>query len=91
MVAFRFHLPSRIPFHNAPSREIERGNIVRWEQPLDSRLQGQPLAIEVHMETESILVQTLLLFAITMVAALATMALAVWFVMRRRGADIPTG
>ena len=89
VVAFRYHLPSRIPFHNAPSRQIERGNIVRWEQPLANRLKGEPLAIEVHMETESILMQTLLLFGTMMIAALATLAAAIWFVMRRRGADLP--
>lgn len=89
MVAFRYHLPSRIPFHNAPSREVERGNIIRWEQPLASRLQGEPLGIEVHMETESILMETLALFALTIVAALATLATAVWFVMRRKGAELP--
>jgi hypothetical protein len=88
-VAFRYHLPSRIPFHNAPTREIERGNIIRWEQPLASRLKGEPLAVEVHMETESILVQTVSLFVLTGLAALATFALAVWFVMRRKGADLP--
>jgi hypothetical protein len=88
MVAFRFHLPSRIPFHNAPSRDIERGNIIRWEQPLASRIKGEPVGIEVHMETESILMQTLTLFGLTIVAALATLALAVWFVMRRKGAAL---
>ena len=88
MVAFRFHLPSRIPFHNAPSRTIERGNIIRWEQPLTSRIKGEPIAIEVHMETQSILTQTLVLFGITIIAALATLALAIWFVMRRKGAPI---
>jgi hypothetical protein len=88
LVAFRYHLPSRIPFHNAPSKEVERGNIVRWEQTLAERLRGQPLNIEVHMETESILVQTLLLFALTMLAALATFGLAVWFVRRRKGAEL---
>jgi hypothetical protein len=88
MVAFRLHLPSRIPHHNAPSREIERGNIIRWEQPLSARLKGDPVAIEVQMETESILAQTLLLFGGTMVAALATLAFAVWFVMRRKGAPL---
>ena len=90
MVAFRYHLPSRIPFHNAPSRNIERGNILRWEQPLAARLKGEPLTAEVHMETESILVQTLLLFAITAAAALATIAAAVWWVMRRRAPELPT-
>jgi hypothetical protein len=89
VVAFRYHLPSRIPYHNAAGREIERGNIIRWEQPLANRRAGEPLAIEVHMETESILVQTLLLFVLTIVAALATLALAIWLVMRRKGADLP--
>jgi hypothetical protein len=89
LVAFRFHLPSRIPFHNSPTREIERGNIIRWEQPLVSRLKGEPLAIEVHMETESILVQTLSLFALTIIAALATLGIAVWWVIRRKGAELP--
>jgi hypothetical protein len=87
-VAFRLHLPSRVPFHNAQGREIERGNIIRWEQPLAERLQGEPLAIEVHMETESILFQTLALFAVTIVLALATLAFAIWWVMRRKGADL---
>ena len=90
LVAFRFHLPSRIPFHNSPTREVERGNIVRWEQPLVSRMKGDPLAIEVHMERESILAQTLSLFAITTVAALAALGVAVWWVMRRPGTTLET-
>jgi hypothetical protein len=88
LVAFRLHLPSRVPFHNAPSREIERGNIIRWEQPLAERLKGQPVVIEVHMEPDSILVQTLVLFALTAAAALVTMGLAVWWVVRRKGANL---
>src|SRR5262245_28469573 len=32
LVAFKLHLPSRVPFHNAPSRTIERGNIIVWDQ-----------------------------------------------------------
>jgi hypothetical protein len=88
-VAFRLHLPSRVPFHNAQGREIERGNIIRWEQSLAQRLEGEPLEIEVHMETESILFQTLALFGVTIVLALSTLALAIWWVMRRKGADVP--
>ncbi|HUE85516.1 MAG TPA: hypothetical protein VMO26_05510 [Vicinamibacterales bacterium] len=88
-VAFRLHLPSRVPFHNAQGRDIERGNIIRWEQPLAERLEGEPLGIEVHMETESILFQTLTLFGVTIVLALTTLALAIWWVMRRKGADVP--
>ena len=28
LVAVRLHLPSRVTFHNSPSREIQRGNII---------------------------------------------------------------
>src|SRR5687767_9568880 len=27
LVAFRMHLPSEIPYHNAPSKKVQRGNI----------------------------------------------------------------
>ena len=33
-------VPSRIRYHNAPSRVEERGNILSWEQPLRDRLMG---------------------------------------------------
>lgn len=90
LVAFRLHLPSRVPFHNAQGREIERGNIIRWEQPLADRLAGEPLEIEIHMETESILFQTLMLFGVTIALALSTMAAVIWWVMRRaKGAPLP--
>jgi hypothetical protein len=85
LVAFRLHLPSRVPFHNAPSREIERGNIIVWEQPLASRIKGEPVNIEVHMEPESILASTLMLFGLTIALAAATFALAIWWVTRRKG------
>ncbi|MBA3270017.1 MAG: hypothetical protein H0T71_05850 [Acidobacteria bacterium] len=85
MVAFRLHLPSRVSFHNAQGRTIERGNIIRWEQSLADRLKGEPLAIEVHMETASILARTLTLFGIMIALALSTMALAIWWVMRAKG------
>jgi hypothetical protein len=88
MVAFRLHLPSRVPFHNAQGRDIERGNIIRWEQPLAARLKGEPLAIEAHMETESILARTLILFGAMAALALATMALGIWWVKRQKGHPI---
>lgn len=83
LVAIRLHLPSRVPFHNAPSRTIDRGNIITWDQPLTARMKGEPLAIEVHMERESILFQTLTLFGGMALLALATLALAVWWVWRK--------
>jgi hypothetical protein len=83
VVAFRIHVPSKIPFHNAPSRRTERGNILEWEQPLVERLQGSPVDIQVQMDAQSILSRTLLLFGSTIIAAAATFALVIWWVARR--------
>src|SRR5512138_1040263 len=88
LVAFRMHLPSRITYHNAPSHRTERGNILEWEQTLADRIHGMPVDIEVQLETQSILARTLLLFATTAVAALATLGFVIWWIARRgQGAD----
>jgi hypothetical protein len=89
-VVFKMHIPSEIPYHNAPSRQTERGNILRWEQPLADRLKGEPLDVEVRMEPESILYSTLLLFGGTVVAAAMTFGLVIWWVVRR-GRDDDAG
>ncbi|MGE3277556.1 MAG: hypothetical protein AB7O67_20770 [Vicinamibacterales bacterium] len=87
-VAVRLHLPSRVTFHNLPDGEVERGNIISWEQPLAARIAGEPLVVEARMETESILVRTLLLFGLMILLALVTLAGLIWMVMRRgAGAD----
>ncbi|MGE0863421.1 MAG: hypothetical protein AB7P34_05920 [Vicinamibacterales bacterium] len=83
LVAFRIHLPSKVEFHNSPSRTIERGNIIVWEQSLSERQKGTPLEIVVRMQTESILFRTLALFGMMMVAAALTFAAAIWFVKTR--------
>jgi hypothetical protein len=62
---------------------VQRGNIVEWEQPLVDRLKGTAVQIEVHMEPESILYSTLILFGSTILAALLTFALVIWWVARR--------
>src|SRR5436190_2550072 len=87
LVAFRMHLPSKIAYHNAPSRRTERGNILEWEQTLAERLRGTPVDIDVQMETQSILARTLLLFGTTMIAALATLAAIIWWIARK-GRDV---
>lgn len=86
MVAFRIHLPSEITFHNAPSGEVERGNILEWEQPLSDRLAGEPVEIQVQLEPTSILARTLLLFGSTVAAAAIALAGVVWWISRR-GSD----
>jgi hypothetical protein len=89
-VLFKMHLPSEIVFHNTPTG-VQRGNILEWEQPLRERLAGTPLDVQVHVETESILLTTLMLFGATIVAAVATFALVIWWIARRgRDAELPT-
>ena len=46
LVAFRVHLPSRINFHNSPL-DVERGNILVWEQTLRDRLAGTKVVLTV--------------------------------------------
>jgi hypothetical protein len=90
LVAFRMHIPSVIVFHNTPSKVVERGNILEWEQPLTERLKGTPVDVQVNMERESILYSTLILFASTIVAAAAAFAFVIWRVMRHgRDEDAP--
>lgn len=87
LVAFRLHLPSKVEFHNSPSRIIERGNIIVWEQPLAERRKGTPLDLTVRMQTESILFRTLALFGVMMAVVAVTFAAAIWFVKTRKTGD----
>ena len=89
VVAFRLHLPSRIEYHNAPSREVERGNILAFEQSLADRLAGRPIDIEVRMQRGSILRRTLLIFGLAVGAALLLLAAIVWWVKKRGHAAAP--
>jgi hypothetical protein len=84
LVAFRLHLPSKVLFHNSPTRAVERGNIVTWEQPLAARLAGDPIDIEVRLHPQTILYRTLIIFGAALGAAIALMASLVWW-MRRKG------
>ncbi len=86
LIAVRLHLPSEVDYHNTPSRTSERGNIFVWEQPLVERLKGTPLIIEARMEKESILFQTLALFAGMAVLAALTFVEFIWFVKTRKPA-----
>ena len=100
IVAFRLHLPSRIQWHNARDLEtnetsgVERGNILAWEQHLSDRLAGQPVTIEVRMDSQSILYRTLWLFAGAFLAAVLVLAGAIWLTMRkgaRQAVNAPSG
>jgi hypothetical protein len=87
MISFKMHLPSEIPYNNSP-KPVQRGNILQWEQSLADRLNGVPLEIEAHLEPESILYTTLMLFGATIVAAALTFAAVIWWVVRKgRGGE----
>jgi hypothetical protein len=83
-IAVRLHLPSKVTFHNSPSRSIERGNIIVWEQGLADRQKGVPLELTARMETQSILFRTLALFAAMAVLVVLTFIAAIWFVRSRK-------
>ena len=89
LVAFKLHLPSRIRDHNVRRLEdnavgdIERGNILTWEQRLSDRRTGQAIRMDVTMDATSILFTTLWLFAGAFGAAVIALGTIVWFVKRR--------
>jgi hypothetical protein len=93
IVGFRLHLPSRIIWHNARDLETNealsaaRGNILAWEQQLADRLDGTPVNIRIEMDSQSILYRTLWLFGGAFAAALAVLALLIWFTMRKGAAE----
>jgi hypothetical protein len=87
LVAVRLHLPSVITWQNAPSKKVERGNIVVWEQALSERQKGAPLEIVARMETESILFRTLALFGAMGVLVVITFIAFIWFVKSRKPAS----
>ena len=83
IVGFRLHMPSRIGYHNAPTREVERGNILTWEQTLADRLQGAPVDIQVTMDAHSIFARTMTLFVVAVGAALLLLVAAVWWIRKK--------
>jgi hypothetical protein len=89
LVAFRLHLPSRILDHNARDLEkdlpidVQRGNILSWEQHLTDRLEGKPILIQVRMDGESILYRTLWLFFSAFAAAVLLLGVIVWLTVRK--------
>jgi hypothetical protein len=89
IVGFKLHLPSRVLDHNVKrladgsNGEIERGNILSYEQRLTDRRAGVPVEMRVLMGAESILAQTLMIFAGAAAAALAAIAIVIWLTMRR--------
>lgn len=89
LIAFKLHLPSKIIYHNVrrladnSPGEIERGNILTWEQTLVDRRASKPIDMDVRMEATSILYRAIWLFGGSLVAAIVVLATIVWLVMLR--------
>jgi hypothetical protein len=89
LVGFKLHAPSRIVYQNVRRLDdnepgsVERGNILTWEQTLADRRAGKPLVMEVRMEGQSILHETLWLFGGALAAALVVLAGVVLFLLKR--------
>jgi len=88
LVAFKLHAPSRILYQNikrldGSTGDLERGNILTWEQRLTDRLAGKPVDIVVRMEATSILYTTLWIFGGAFVAAVLVLVLIIWMVVRK--------
>jgi len=87
IVAFRLHAPSRVVGSNAD--RAQRGNILVWEQGLADRMRGDPLTLDVRMESQSILYWTLRLFASTIAAVAVMFGLVIWWIVWRRVRPAP--
>jgi hypothetical protein len=89
LVAFKLHLPSKVQHHNvrrlsdSEPGQVERGNILTWEQRLSDRLAGVPIEMEVITDADSILYQTMYLFAGAFAAAVIVLITIIWLVIRR--------
>jgi hypothetical protein len=83
LVAFRLHLPSKIRYHNAPSKLVERGNILAWEQRLRDRLSGTPVDIDVRLDMQSILYRTLWLFGSMIALVVVVFSILIWWILRK--------
>ena len=82
LLAVRFHLPSKIFWHQNAAGGVERGNIVGWRQDVALGLQGRPLPFAVLMDQRSILLSTVSIFVAAIVGGLALIGGAIYWVMR---------
>jgi hypothetical protein len=93
LMAIRFHLPSKIYEHTNASDGVERGNIVCWRQDVAAGLLGERLEFGAVMDSRSILLSTVTLFAGAMVLATLILGGGLYLVARhgRKGLASPAG
>jgi hypothetical protein len=93
LMAVRFHLPSKIYEHKSATDGVERGNIVCWRQDVAAALKGERLEFGAVMDSRSILLSTVTLFAGAMVLATVILGGGLYLVARhgRKGLASPAG
>jgi len=82
VLAFRFHLPSKVRFHNSPA-PVERGNIVRWERSAAEYFGGASLDAEVRFERRSVLESTFVVLGTALGLVVLTAALGLLWMVRK--------
>lgn len=82
VVAFRFHLPSTVRFHNAPE-PIQRGNILEWERSVSDYFGDEPVAVQIRFDRESVLATTFWILALALGTVVVGVAAAVGLMVRK--------
>jgi hypothetical protein len=83
LMAVRFHLPSKVHEHKNAFEGVERGNILSWRQEVQQAFDGQKLEMGAVMGRRSILLATVMLFAGSILAAAAAVALLLYLAYRK--------
>ena len=81
-LAFRFHFPSKVRFHNSPGG-IERGNIIRWECSAAELLGGGRLDAEARFERRSVLASTLVVLGVAFALVIGAVSACLFWMVRK--------
>lgn len=81
-LALRFHFPSAVLYHNAPT-DIERGNIIGWERTVSEHFDANALVVEARFERRSVLTTTAIILGTAVGVVLFSVALALFMIVRK--------
>ena len=82
VLAFRFHFPSSVRFHNSRN-DIERGNIIRWQRTAEELFGGDELRIEARFERRSVLTTTVIILGTALGLVVLTASVALYWMTRK--------
>ena len=82
VLAFRFHFPSSVRFHNSRD-DIERGNIIRWQRTAEELFGGDELRIEARFERRSVFTTTVIILGTALGFVVLTASVALYWMTRK--------